>query len=79
MAAPKKPALKKMAAMAMVGTAFAFPLGACELSDFSTTQTVTLNTEEVVTYLIRTAVITPLDNWVTQSVADFFDQLDEDA
>jgi hypothetical protein len=69
-----------MAAMTTVGTTFAFPLGACELADFSSTQTVTLNTEEVVTYLIRTALITPLDNLITEGVEKFFDQFeDEDA
>ena len=50
------------------------------MSDFNTTQTVTLNTEDVVTYLIRTALITPLDNLITEGVTKFFDQFnDEDA
>jgi hypothetical protein len=70
--------LKKLAVMSTMGTAFAFPLGACDLGEFTTTQTVALDGREVVTYLVRSAILTPIDNLITRGVDAFFDRFDDE-
>lgn len=70
--------LKKLAVMSTMGTTFALPLGACELGEFTTTTSTTLSGREVVTFLIRSAILTPIDNFVAEAVDKFFDQFDEE-
>ena len=71
-------ALKKLAVISAMGTAPVFPLGACELGDFSTTTTTTLSGREVVEFLVRSAVLTPIDNLLTNAVDAFFDEFVEE-
>lgn len=70
--------LKKLAVITATGTMSALPLGACELGDFSTTTTTTLSGREVVEFLVRSAVLTPIDNLVTNAVDAFFDEFVEE-
>ena len=44
--------------------------GSCDLGQITTTQT--LDGREVVLGIIRSAIITPLDQWVTQTINDAF-------
>jgi hypothetical protein len=70
--------LKKLAAISVLGTMLQLPLGACKLEDFTTTTTTTLDGREVVTYLVRSAILTPIDNYLTGAINAFFDQLYDD-
>ena len=56
----------------------ALPLGACNLEDFSTTTTTTLSGREVVSFLVRSALLTPIENFINGRIADFFGD-DEEA
>jgi len=72
-------AYRKLAVVAATGTVCSLPLGACEIGDFSTTTTTTLSGREVVTFLLRSAILTPIDNLLTNAVDAFFDEyVDED-
>jgi hypothetical protein len=55
---------------------FAFPWGACNLGQITTTSTVTLDTRSVVVQLIQAAIITPLQTIINDRVNDFFDELE---
>lgn len=70
--------LKKVAVMSTVGTAFAFPFGACENGQFTTVQSVTLDSRQVVTYLVSSAILNPLNNWINNAVNAFFEQAEND-
>lgn len=70
--------IKKLAIVSTMGTAMAFPFGGCNLGEFTSTTTVTLSGREVVTYLVQSAILTPIQNWVNNAVDNFFDQLEED-
>ncbi len=63
--------LKKL--VAIVGSAgMLFQFGGCDFGEVTTTQTVTLNGRDVIISLIRAAIITPFDEWVTDTVNDAF-------
>jgi hypothetical protein len=68
---------RKWAIMGTMGTAFVLPIGNCNVSEFSTTTTTTLSAAEVVTYLVRSWLITPIDDFVTERVQNFFSDDDE--
>lgn len=72
--------LKKLAVLSMMGTTFAFPLGACNISDFTatTTTTTTLSGPEVIAALVRSTILTPIDNFITDRINAFFEQLADD-
>lgn len=65
--------VRRLATIAAAGVMLQSPL-ACNLQDFSTTTTTTLNGREVVTFLVRSAILTPLDNLVTAGIDRFFDR-----
>lgn len=72
---------RKRMVILTTGTTLAFPMGllsSCELSDFTTTSTVTMSAREVVLYFARSAILTPIENALTQGVDRLFDKLDED-
>ena len=50
--------MRKHGALGLMGMMMALPLGACKLDDFSTTTTTTLSGREVVTFLVRSALLT---------------------
>jgi hypothetical protein len=66
---------KKLAVAGTMGAATVCSLGGCELGDFSTTTTTTLDGREVVTYLVRSAILTPIDNFLTGAIDAFFDEM----
>jgi len=70
---------RKFAAVCALGCVFHSPLGSCNLDDqISTTTTVSLNGRDVITQLINSAIITPLQDAVANGVDAFFDQFDHE-
>ena len=67
---------KKAAALAITGTMFAFPFQGCNLGEFQTTSTVTLDGREVVTFLVSSAIIDPIQTFVNDRVDAFFDSIE---
>jgi hypothetical protein len=70
--------LKKLAVAGTMGTTCMFSLGGCELDDFTTTTTTTLDGRDVVTYLVRAAILTPIDDFLTNAIDAFFDQFEDE-
>lgn len=63
------------------GTTMAFPMGllsSCDLSDFTTTSTVTLSARDVILYFARSAILTPIENAITQGIDKLFDDENSD-
>jgi hypothetical protein len=60
-----------------VGATCVFSMGGCDLGEFTATTTTTLDGREVVTYLVRSAILTPIDDFITNAVDAFFDQLED--
>ncbi len=68
---------RKLAALTMAG--MLFQLGSCNFDDITTTTTTTLNTRDVLVTLLRSWIITPIDNYLTDRIDSFVDTLsDED-
>lgn len=61
---------KLVGTIASVGMVFQF--GGCDFGQVTTTQTVTLDGRDVIISLIRSVIITPLDEWVTGTVNNVF-------
>ena len=64
---------RKAGALMMGALLFAFPFGGCQIDQITTTTT--LDGREVMISLIRGAVLSPIDAWITQGVNDLFDEL----
>ena len=59
--------------LVLVGAAgFLCQLGSCDLGEITTTSTTTIDGRELLISLVRGAIITPLDQWVTDTVNDAF-------
>ena len=69
---------KKLVVASAMGTTCVFSLGGCELDDFTTTTTTTLDGRDVVTYLVRAAILTPIDDFLTNAIDAFFDQFEDE-
>jgi hypothetical protein len=48
------------------------------LSDFTTTSTVTLDTREVVSYLVRSFILTPIETAINNGIDKVFEQLEDE-
>lgn len=69
--------VKQKAGVLVVGAMlFGFPWGGCQIDQITTTTT--LDGREVMISLIRGAVLSPIDAWITQGVNDLFDELVDD-
>jgi hypothetical protein len=68
--------LRHFAATSLLGITLAF--GGCELGEFTTTSTVTLSGREVVSFLVRSWIMSPLEAAIDNAVNEFFDQFEED-
>jgi len=68
---------KRKAALLGLGVmAFQLPLGSCQFDQITATSTVTLDGREVIMNLIRGAILTPIDTFITDSVNELFDEFD---
>lgn len=63
--------IKRWSAVLFMGTAF--QLGGCQFDEFSTTSVVTLNTRDVVNFLVTSWILTPIQNAIQNGVDNFFD------
>ena len=70
--------LKTLGVASAMGTTCIFSLGGCELDEFTTTTTTTLDGREIVLYLVRSAILTPIDDAITNAVDAFFDQYEDE-
>lgn len=67
---------RRLAALGLGVLIFQFP-GGCQLENITATSTVTLSGREVVINMIRGALLTPIDAFITQGVNELFDQLED--
>lgn len=56
---------------------FLCQLGTCDLGEITTTSTTTVNGNELLVSLVRGAIITPLDLWLTDTLNDAFESDNE--
>ena len=61
----------------LCGLGTLFHAGACDLGTITTTSTQTLDGSVVIVDLVRSIIITPLDEYVTEVVSDAFDSDDD--
>lgn len=66
---------RRGALLASSGLALAFPFGSCDFGEFEATSTVTLDGREVVTFLVRSALLGPLEQLIDQGIDYAFDRL----
>lgn len=69
---------KKFAALSMMGTALAlpFPFNSCTFDQFTSTSTVTLDSRDVVSFLLRSWILTPIENVINTGIDKLFEQFD---
>ncbi len=68
---------RNLAMAGMLGSVCAF--GSCNLSEFTSTSTVTLSGREVVSFLVRSWLLTPIETAVNNGINNFFDQFEDNA
>ncbi len=56
---------------------FLCQFGTCDLGEITTTSTTTVNGNELLVSLVRGAIITPLDLWLTDTLNDAFESDNE--
>jgi aerobic-type carbon monoxide dehydrogenase small subunit (CoxS/CutS family) len=52
-------------------------MGGCDLGEFTTTSTVTLDGREVVTYLVSAWILTPIQNAINAGIDKVFDAIED--
>ena len=67
---------RKLTALAMGAMLLGFPWGGCQIDQITTTST--LDGREVMISLVRGAILSPIDAWITAGVNQIFDQLADD-
>jgi len=67
---------RKAAAALSMATVMQF--GGCDLGEFQSTSVVTLDGREVVTFLVQSAILTPIQTAVENAVDNFFDRFEDD-
>lgn len=70
--------MRKLTGLALTGSLLAFPFGSCDFGDFTSTSTVTLSGREVVTYLVRTALLSPIEQAINTGIDKLFDNLEDE-
>jgi len=68
--------VRRFAAVSVLGTTLA--LGGCEVGEFSTTSTITLDSREVVRFFVKSWVVTPIENAIDTGIDRLFDQIEGD-
>lgn len=68
--------LRRWAATGLLGSTLA--IGSCDFGEFTSTSTVTLSGREVVQFLVRSWVLTPIENAIDTGIDSLFDRIDED-
>lgn len=73
---PRMSTMRRYAAASVLGTTLAF--GGCNLGEFTSTSTVTLSGREVLTFLVRSWVLTPIESVIDTGIDKLFDQIEGD-
>lgn len=68
--------LRSLVVAGLILGAVPLNLGGCDLGEFTTTSTVTLSGREVIAYLIRSAILTPIQTAIDQGIDALFDRLE---
>ncbi|HMQ16678.1 MAG TPA: hypothetical protein PKC49_11960 [Phycisphaerae bacterium] len=66
---------RRRAAFSISALAAAFPFSGCNFGEF--TSTVTLDGRQVVTYLVRSAILTPIQTAIDGGIDYLFDRLED--
>ncbi len=53
-------------------------LGGCDIGEFTTTSTVTLDTREIMRFLVKSWVVTPIENAIDTGIDRLFDEIQGD-
>lgn len=67
---------KRLIAIAAAG--MLFQLGSCDMTEITVTTTTTLDTREVFISLMRGAIITPIDDFLTDRINALIDELQDE-
>jgi hypothetical protein len=65
--------VRRLAAVSLLGTTFL--LGGCDIGEFTTTSTVTLDTREIMRFLVKSWVVTPIENAIDTGIDRLFDEI----
>ncbi len=63
--------------MLVGATGFLGQFGNCDFAEITTTSTTTFDGGELIVSLVRGAIITPLDQWLTDTINDAFESDNE--
>ena len=67
---------KKFVAIGAAGILLQLP-ASCQLEDFTTTTTTTLEGREVVSYFARSWIVTPIEQWLDNRIDALFDKWED--
>lgn len=70
--------LRRLALATVAGAICGSSPGACDLGEFTTTSTVTIDGREVIEYLVDSAILTPINTFVHDRVDAVLDQFEDD-
>ena len=69
---------RKMARFTAVGAFLLIPFGSCSLGEITTTTTTTLDGEAVLISLLRSLIVTPIDQALTAGIEQLISNLNDD-
>ncbi len=69
--------LRKLVMVGLLCTAYAIP-GGCDLGEFTTTSTVTLNGRDIVSFLANAWILTPIQTAIDNGINNIFEELEDD-
>ena len=70
--------LRRFTTAGIMGTCLLWWPGGCDLGTFSATSTVTLDGREVISSIVKSGILTPLETWIDAGVEALFDRLEDD-
>lgn len=73
---PRRSRLQNLAAASLMGTCLLWWPGGCDFGSITTTSTVTLDGRTVISSLIKSGILTPLETWINTGVDALFDKLE---
>ena len=68
---------RKCVALLAAGMLFAWPLGSCNLGQVDVSSSITISARDVLTGIIISAIIDPLEQAIVTGVNDVFDELED--
>ena len=68
---------KKCVALFTAGVLFAWPLGSCNLGQVDVSSSITISARDVLTGIIISAIVDPLEQAVVTGINEVFDELED--